>query len=242
MLVWSPPSNSANSDDGEKGAKLRRESASRNKKVIMSLLLSVIAIIVTITATSISTVDSIPKLRYRPNAGFHEPGLEARRIEPDSLPPNSIYRLEVEDQHGKLVSLRQYAGNITLVVNTACKCGKTMVTFDQLIVLQAKYGKSGFTVLAFPSNDYHQELETNDEIDQFLKTTFPEINFPIFASSSLKQNPVFQALQEQLPDEHIEHNFFKYIVDREGIAIDLYQKRQDPLTFESAIEELLEEI
>lgn len=109
-------------------------------------------------------------------------------------------------------------------------------------MLQSKYGKSGFTVLAFPSNDFHQELETNDEIDTFLKRTFPEINFPVFASSSLKDNPVFQALQQQLPDEQVEHNFFKYLVDRDGIAIDLYHKRQDPLTLESAIEELLEEI
>ena len=240
MLMWSPPNNLANSDDGEKGAKLQRETASRNKKVVFSLLLSAIAILITITASS--TIDDLPKLRYRQNAGFHEPGLEARRIEADSLPPDSIYNLEIEDQQGKLVSLRQYAGNITLVVNTACKCGKTTVTFEQLIVLQAKYGKSGFAVLAFPSNDYHQELETNDEIDHFLKTTFPEINFPVFASSSLKQNPVFRALQKHLPDEHIEHNFFKYLVDREGIAIDLYQKRQDPFTLESAIEELLEDI
>lgn len=242
MLMWAPPNNLASSDDGEKGAKLRRETASRNKKVMFGLLLSLIAILVTITATSISTIDDLPKLRYRQNAGFHEPGLEARRIEADSLPPDSIYNLKVEDQHGEMVSLRQYAGNITLVVNTACKCGKTTVTFEQLVVLQAKYGRSGFAVLAFPSNDYHQELETNDKIDHFLKTTFPEINFPVFASSSLKQNPVFQALQKQLPDDQIEHNFFKYLVDREGLAIDLYQKRQDPLTLESAIEELLEEI
>lgn len=242
MLLWFP-TNSANSDDGEKGAKLRRETATRNKKVILSLLLSMLAIGVTITATTmLSSVDNIPKLRYRQGDGFHEPGLEARRIEADLLPPDSIYNLEVEDQHGKLVSLRQYAGNITLVVNTACKCGKTTVTFEQLIVLQEKYGKSGFLILAFPSNDYHQELATDEDIDHFLKTTFPDINFPVFASSSLKQNPVFQALQKQIPDEQIEHNFFKYLVDREGIAIDLYHKRQDPLTLESAIEEQLEEI
>ncbi len=241
MLMWFP-TDSSSADDGEKGAKLLREKETRNKRLILTFLLSMVAIAVTLTAASVSSVDTFPRLRYRQGAGFHEPGLEARRVEADSLPPDSIYNLEVEDNQGHMVSLRQYAGNITLVVNTACKCGKTTVTFEQLIVLQAKYGKSGFSVLAFPSNDYHQELGTNDEIDHFLKTTFPDINFPIFASSSLKQNPVFKALQNQLPEDQVEHNFSKYLVDREGMAIDLYPKRQDPLTLESAIEELLEEI
>lgn len=120
MLVWFPP-NSAGLDDGEKGAKLRRETAMRNKKVILSVLLSLIAIVVTLNTTTFVDNKTIQQLRYRQGAGFHEPGLEARRIEADSLPPNSIYNLEVENQQGKLVSLRQYAGNITLVVNTACK-------------------------------------------------------------------------------------------------------------------------
>ena len=36
------------------------------------------------------------------------------------LPPNSIYKLSVEDATGQEVSLEKYAGIVTLVVNVAC--------------------------------------------------------------------------------------------------------------------------
>jgi hypothetical protein len=36
------------------------------------------------------------------------------------LPPDSIYRLTVKDQLGDPYPLSQYAGKVTLVVNTAC--------------------------------------------------------------------------------------------------------------------------
>jgi len=37
------------------------------------------------------------------------------------LPKDSIYRLNVENQQGKLTSLMEYTGLVTLVINTACK-------------------------------------------------------------------------------------------------------------------------
>ena len=52
---------------------------------------------------------------------------------------------------------------------------------------------------------------------------------------------MYQMLRKQLPGEHVKHNFFKYLVGRDGVAVALYSKAQDPLTLESAIEELLEE-
>jgi hypothetical protein len=37
------------------------------------------------------------------------------------LPDDSIYRLVMEDIHGEVISLSQFAGMVTLVVNTACQ-------------------------------------------------------------------------------------------------------------------------
>ena len=37
------------------------------------------------------------------------------------LPSNSIYRLVVPDANGRDFDLSQFAGRVTLVVNTACK-------------------------------------------------------------------------------------------------------------------------
>jgi glutathione peroxidase-family protein len=53
---------------------------------------------------------------------------------------------------------------------------------------------------------------------------------------------VYRQLKEHLPDQEVHHNFFKYLVGPNGIAVDLYSKKEDPLTLEPAIEKLLKEI
>lgn len=95
--------------------------------------------------------------------------------------------------------------------------------------------------MAFPSNDFRQELDTNAEINSFLQQQFPQVDFPVFGITSLMDNPVYRRLREQLPEEHVHHNFFKYLVDRDGRAVALYSKKQDPLTLTRDIEELLQE-
>lgn len=105
--------------------------------------------------------------------------------------------------------------------------------------LQEKYGDRGFSVLAFPTNDFHQEFDTNEEIQNFLGDKFPDVNFPVFGTSSLRENSVYQTLQQQIPDQHVKHNFYKYLVDRNGVATQLFTKKQDPLSLAPHVEALL---
>jgi glutathione peroxidase-family protein len=93
--------------------------------------------------------------------------------------------------------------------------------------------------LAFPTNDFHQELDSNAAIQSFVSEHFPQVTFPIFATSSLHDNVVYQTLQHQLPDEHVRHNFYKFLVDRNGVAVHMFSKQQDPLELEEHIEKLL---
>ena len=37
------------------------------------------------------------------------------------LPPDSIYRTEVEDIHGNWKKLMEYSGGISLIINVACE-------------------------------------------------------------------------------------------------------------------------
>ena len=113
------------------------------------------------------------------------------------------------------------------------------MALTELSQLQERYRDRGFTVLAFPTNDYHQELATNAEIQQFLAAQYPQVNFPVFGISSLRDNPVYQRLQQQIPNQHVQHNFFKYLVDRDGRATHLFTKKQDPLSLAPYIEALL---
>lgn len=103
------------------------------------------------------------------------------------------------------------------------------------------YESRGFTVLAFPTNDFHQELDSNQAIQEFVKTNYPQATFPIFGLSSLKENAVYQQLSRQLPGKHVSHNFFKFLVNREGVAVKFFTNPQEPLSLRDDIEALLKE-
>lgn len=110
-----------------------------------------------------------------------------------------------------------------------------------MAIVHERYEPQGFSVLAFPTNDFRQELPDNEHVVGYLQHNFPEISFPVFGLSELAENPVYQRLREHLPHEHVQHNFFKYLVDRRGIAVKLYHKRVDPFAMEADIEALLKE-
>ena len=77
-------------------------------------------------------------------------------------------------------SLTDYAGQVTLVVNTASKCGFTP-QFAGLEQLQQTYGSQGFTVLGFPCNQFaNQDPGTNEEIGAFCQRKY-DVSFPMFA-------------------------------------------------------------
>ena len=59
--------------------------------------------------------------------------------------------------------------------------------------------------MAFPSNDFHQEKDTNAEILDYVKTHFPEVHFPIFSRSLLATNMVFKLCQKHT-QEGVEWN------------------------------------
>jgi glutathione peroxidase len=111
-------------------------------------------------------------------------------------------------------SLCEYAGKVLLVVNTASECGYTP-QYDGLEALYRKYRTRGLVVLGFPSNDFGgQEPGSNRQIAEFCVNQYA-IDFPMFAKTELKANPLFAALAKatgQAP----RWNFHKYLVDRGG--------------------------
>ena len=66
------------------------------------------------------------------------------------------------------------------------------------------------------------------------------INFPVFQETSLAENPIYQKLQAQLPGQPVRHNFFKYLVGRDGVAVELFPKKMDPHELAPIIEDMLE--
>src|ERR1700689_3582257 len=94
-------------------------------------------------------------------------------------PVQSLYDLKVNSLDGKLVDLAQYKGHVTLVVNTASKCGFTP-QYAGLEKLYTQYQDKGFVILGFPSNDFHnQEPGTAAEIAAFCTSKY-NVPFPMF--------------------------------------------------------------
>jgi glutathione peroxidase len=116
--------------------------------------------------------------------------------------------------HDKPQSLCEYAGKVLVVVNTASQCGYTP-QYDGLEALYRKYRGRGLVVLGFPSNDFGgQEPGSNKQIAEFCVNQYA-IDFPMFAKTALKQNPLFAELAKatgQAP----RWNFHKYVVDKGG--------------------------
>lgn len=133
---------------------------------------------------------------------------------------------------GEPTSLADFKGKVVLVVNTASKCGLTK-QYDALEALQDKYGAKGFTVLAFPCNDFgKQEPGTAEEIQTFCKTKF-DVSFPLMAKISVKgekQHPLYTALtgKKGIFPGDVTWNFGKFLIGKDGKAIARFEPRTKP--------------
>ena len=131
-----------------------------------------------------------------------------------------------------------------MVVNTASRCGFTP-QYKSLEKLYKKYKQRDFIVLAFPSNDFRQELSTDEEIKDFCEAY--ELSFPIFAKGKVKgseKQEVFKYLTEDINGKsrgEIRWNFEKFLVSREGKLVKRFRSSVDPNQDEisEAIESLL---
>ena len=156
----------------------------------------------------------------------------------------SIFELKATNIDGSEVSISNYKGKVLLVVNTASRCGYTP-QYKSLEKLYKKYKQRDFIVLAFPSNDFRQELSTDEEIKDFCEAY--ELSFPIFAKGKVKgfeKQEVFKYLTEDSNGKNIGEirwNFEKFLLSREGKLVKRFRSSVDPNQDEisEAIESLL---
>ncbi len=134
----------------------------------------------------------------------------------------TIYDFTVKTIDGQERSLRDYAGNVVLVVNVASQCGLTP-HYAGLQELHEKFGTRGLVVLGFPCNQFgSQEPGSEAEIKTFCETRFG-VTFPMFAKIDVNgaaRHPLYAFLTEQAtqPDGPgaIQWNFAKFLIDRSG--------------------------
>ncbi|XP_076060241.1 uncharacterized protein LOC143036580 [Oratosquilla oratoria] len=149
---------------------------------------------------------------------------------------NDFYSYSVKDKDGQDVSLENYRGKVTLVVNVASLCGYTDVMYSALTKLHDILSYEGFfSVLAFPCNQFaEQEPSDISEILELVQKEYKS-EFPIFDKIEVigdNASPAFRNLIEQ-SSVAPEWNFYKYLVDEDGKVIDVWGTK-------TTIEELFE--
>ncbi len=139
----------------------------------------------------------------------------------------------MDDIDGNPRSLSEFKGQVVMVVNTASFCGNTP-QYAGLQTLYERYRDQGFTILAFPANDFgKQEPGNNKEIAEFCYTKY-SLEFPLFSKITVlgdQKHPLYKYLTEDTPFKgEIDWNFQKFLIDRQGRVIARYAPGHQPLT------------
>jgi glutathione peroxidase len=155
-----------------------------------------------------------------------------------------IYDFTAQSLAGEDVALKNFEGQVLLIVNTASACGFTP-QYKGLEALQQAYGPRGFSVLGFPCNQFgSQEPGDARQIEQFCSTKY-NVSFPMFAKIDVNGNnahPLYQYLKSEksgLLGSSIKWNFTKFLIARSGKIVGRYAPTAKPEGLTKEIEALL---
>lgn len=146
--------------------------------------------------------------------------------------PKSFFELAATDINGKKINFSSYRGKVVLVVNTASECGFTP-QLKELEELYKKYADRGFTVLAFPSNDFKQEQGDNAQVKTYAQKEYGT-TFPFFDKAAVtgpQKQDVYKFLTENKPGilfKDVSWNFEKFLINRKGEVIERWSSITKP--------------
>ena len=93
---------------------------------------------------------------------------------------------------GSKVNTDDYAGKVLLVVNVASKCGFTP-QYEALEALYEKYGSRGLVIIGVPTDQFKQELGSDEEVAEFCSLNYG-VTFPLTAKTLVNgsgRHPLF---------------------------------------------------
>ncbi len=177
----------------------------------------------------------------------------------------NVHDFSVRTADGGAKDLRDYAGQLLLIVNVASKCGLTP-QYEGLEALNRDAGDRGLRVVGFPCNQFGgQEPGTDAEIQDFCQTSY-SVTFPVFAKVEVNgpgAAPLYAYLRSQAPGEfgpasgrlydhvratrpeaigtdEIKWNFTKFLIGRDGGVIRRYEPNVTPEQISVDLETLLD--
>ncbi len=147
----------------------------------------------------------------------------------------SIYDFKIKEMNGKLINFADFKDKVVLVVNTASKCGLAGQLKD-LEALYVKYHNQGLEVIGFPSNQFHQELASQD-VNEYCKLHYG-VTFPMTTMVKVNgesESPLFAYLKKESGHGKIKWNYTKFLISRNGELIHRYAPITSPLKIEPEI-------
>ena len=125
---------------------------------------------------------------------------------------------------GAATTLAEWADQVLLITNVASRCGLTP-QYETLEELHRRYSRRGFSVLGFPSNQFLQELGSEEEIEEFCTSEYG-VSFPMFSRVKVNgrsRHPLFAELTK-IPDSsgrtgRVRWNFEKFLLAPDGQAM-----------------------
>jgi len=143
---------------------------------------------------------------------------------------------------GGELSLGDWSGQPVLVVNTASRCGYTQ-QYAGLQKLYDRYRDQGLVVLAVPSNDFRQELSSDEEVKEFCEVQFG-LDIPMTTITPVRggdAHPFYASLADEAGFAP-RWNFNKVLIGPDGSVAGTWGSRTKPLSgkITHAVEALLE--
>jgi len=159
----------------------------------------------------------------------------------------SIYDFSVKSSDLEPYDLQQHKGHPLLIYNVASQCGYTKAGYETATALYNKYKDQGFTVLAFPCNQFGgQEPGTEQEVKEFACTRF-KADFPIMEKVEVNgenPHPLYKFMKAAQHDpktgaEDIKWNFNAFLIDKEGHPVVRFLSNATTEEVDAAVKTLL---
>ncbi|MCJ2162627.1 glutathione peroxidase [Lentilactobacillus kefiri] len=147
-----------------------------------------------------------------------------------------IYDYQETEMSGKTLDLSEFKNKVVIIVNTASKCGLAP-QLEGLEQLYKKYKNEGLVVLGLPSNQFHQELASDQEADEYCRLHYG-VTFPMTKRVVVNGNgedPLFTHLKNESGHGKIKWNYTKFLIGKDGQLIHRFAPITKPEAMEEAV-------
>ena len=141
-----------------------------------------------------------------------------------------FYNFQFESIEGNKMPLKNFRGKVVLLVNTASMCGLTK-QYAGLQELHEEYQDKGLVVLGVPSDDFNQELSSDDDVKKFCEIRYG-VNFPLTSIQKIKgdgAHPLYKWISGNTSViGQPRWNFHKYLISKEGQVLNWFSSMTSP--------------